>query len=190
MVKIIGSPLILESSIAHEACASMAVDYSTYREDPVGEANEAYMFKVAYGLDCKSYLSPKGSHMDCGIKGDLVLEVGKYSLIWQVKSSQIGADSFLSKRSTFKGESYPLPGVLVPDDQHLVTSVFALAKVCGIAAKPSLTKAVALYKEHRGKKVPLGKIPSVDKIFSKEVCNMITAFNLGEIRYGSTLILY
>lgn len=189
-MKIIGSPLSLEYDIVYDACRCTAVEYSNHGPEVlVGERTEKAILSLASGLNCKSYLSPKGSYMDCDLKGDLILEVGKSCLIWQVKTSQTGADLFLKKRSSFNGESYPLPGVLVPDDQSVLSSVIALAKVSGVSLKPSLIKAVKLQRELRGKTIPLGVIPSLDKIFTKEVQKAICFFGLGRIERGSTLIL-
>lgn len=191
MVQIIGSPLSLEYEIVYDACRREAFDYSTYGSagNQVGEKTEEAIFSLASGLDCKSYLSPKGSCMDCELKGDLILEVGSRCLIWQVKTSQAGADSFQKKRSSFRGERYPLPGVLVPDNQSVLSSVLALAEASGVSLKPSLIKAIKLHEEFKGKSIPLGVVPSLDKIFTKEVRNAIWFLGLGRIERGSTLIL-
>lgn len=191
MVQIIGSPLSLEYEIVYDACHREAFDYSTYGSaaNQVGERTEEAIFSLARGLDCKSYLSPKGSCMDCELKGDLILEVETSCLIWQVKTSQTGADSFLKKRSSFRGERYPLPGVLVPDNQSVLSSVLALAEASGVSLKPSLIKAIKLHEELKGKSIPLGVVPSLDKIFTKKVRNAICFLGLGRIEKGSTLIL-
>jgi hypothetical protein len=200
MITIIGQPLVMPLSVAKAACKALVKEYvDASPESQIGEANEKLAYGLVSKLDGQAFLAPKGSAMDCILKGDVILKVGNKALVWQVKSSHKGAENHFAKakNNSFRGERYPLPGVIVVDrkqSQKLnkrwrMDAVIGLSENAGIALEKPVISAIELHKSSKVRTIPLGKVPAIDKIYTKEVCLAMNFLGLGKIEAGSTLIL-
>ena len=120
MIIIIGEPLILPYSTAKEACNSLVKEYKDASiTAEIGQLSEDIAYGLVSKLNGECFLAPKGSAMDCVLKGDIILRIGDKALVWQVKSSQKGADKHfsLARNNGFRGKRFPLPGVIVVDSE-------------------------------------------------------------------------
>jgi hypothetical protein len=169
MFKLIGTALELPTALVKMASAIQVKDYSTWKGGQLGDKAEDTIFRILSYLQAEVYLAPCGSALDCQLKADIVLQVGDSSFVYQVKSSQLGADSHFNKEPILvmpdgSKQAYPACGCIISsaskslgESMSPIELLLAVSEQTGIHLKPAVQEAIDLATKLSGKTLP-GKL--------------------------------
>lgn len=173
MFKLIGIALELPTNLVKMASAIQVKDYSTWKSGELGEKAEDTIFRILSYLQAEVYLAPCGSALDCQLKADIVMQTGDSSFVYQVKSSQLGANSHFNKEPVLvlpdgSKQAYPACGCIISSGGKFLEEavsplelVLLVSEQTGIPLKPTVQEAVYMAKKLKGKTLPT-------KLFAKQ----------------------
>jgi hypothetical protein len=173
MFNLLGTALELSTSLVKMASATQLHDYSGWKSSEWGLKAEEAVFRILSHLDAEVYLAPNGSALDCQLKGDIVLQVGETSFIYQVKSNLETAQHHLNKKSLLvlydgSKQAYPACGCIISTGSKLLEDaisplelVLLVSGQTGIPLKPAVQEAVDMATKLKGKTLP-------GKLFTKQ----------------------
>lgn len=157
MYKSFGMPLELPVKLVEQAgetssCSKQELArYKTSSSKVRLSDEQTYpLFQLLEGVT-DSWAAPTGSDLDTHLKVDVVYTVGGKAYGVQLKSSEAGAMKHLSlEQVVYGGRAYHLPGVIWLDNtpsqgQAGVALLLTLAKLTGLAIKPEVKRAFAVY---------------------------------------------
>ena len=166
MFNLIGTALELPTSLVKMASAIQVKDYSSWKNGQLGDKAEDTIFRILSHLQAEVYLAPCGSALDCQLKADIVLQVGDSSFVYQVKSSQMGANSHFAKEPVLvmpdgSKQAYPLCGCIISSGAKVlgesmspIQLLLLVSEQTGIPLKPAVQEAVDLAKKLKGNTLP------------------------------------
>ena len=191
----ISAPVSLYISLVKNASQiNWDVSYPVKGGKEIGMIVEKEVYELLLLLEVEEVFLPpcqvKGgklylSYLDTKLKVDILLKVkgGNY-LAFQVKSSLDLISKFKEDKPSFKGKSYPLPGLIVIDHKKGVSSLgwkykllLDIAKISGVTLKEEVVSSVNKWKKLRTlKKIPLGILKPMEvKIL--HTLNLVTSYS-------------
>jgi hypothetical protein len=166
MFNLLGTALQLPTSLVKMASAIQVKDYSSWKSGQLGDKAEDTIFRILSYLQAEVYLSPCGSALDCQLKADIVLQTEDNSFVYQVKSSQTGADSHFLKEPVLvmpdgSKQAYPACGCIISSGAKVlgesmspIQLLLLVSEQTGIPLKPAVQEAVDLAKKLKGNTLP------------------------------------
>jgi hypothetical protein len=154
MFKIIGQTLSLPTKVVRNASSRQVMDYSSWANADLGVEAEDQIYRILSFLDAEVYLGVAGSALDCELKADIVVEVGDMSFVWQIKSSETGANNHFSKRAILTqpdGSKREYPSCACITASNKITEglkpyqlLEEIANMCGVGLSVEAEQAIAL----------------------------------------------
>ncbi len=174
---------------AQRAVSSHAPMGPLRSDDPCkkqGETAEEVVLKAAQALEAAVYLCEEASSLNHDLKTDLVIEVGDCAYCYQIKSSAVGAQKFLSQTAegvVFNKKRLSRPGLIIAPTtaKEKLQLANALAATHQLCWRTDVKQALELAKKLTGS---VSQRAALKLFKSEELLSFVVFFGFARYHMG------